>query len=70
MTTTKRNIITNLKLVPAKKTECYCRHCGEEVDVEYVSEHMLFCTPEIHDAIAREYNRKERQALQIAAFVE
>lgn len=67
---TKRNDTTNLRLVSTKKRECYCRHCGEEVDSDYIREHMFFCTPEIHDAIAREYNRKEQKALQIAAFIE
>jgi hypothetical protein len=67
-TMTKRNNTSNLRLVLTNKH--FCRNCGEEIELEQAREHLFFCNPEVHDAIAREYNQKERRALQIAAYVE
>ena len=57
----------NLKLVPVQERKQYCRHCGEEISLSIASIHLLECRPEVHEAIEREFDRKEARALAIAA---
>ena len=45
----------------------YCRHCGEEVELESAGEHLHHCRPDVAKAIEAEFSAKENAALSIAA---
>jgi hypothetical protein len=58
----------NLQLVPATETgTTYCRHCGKRIALGALNIHLLMQHVEIHDAISKEFDRKEARALAIAA---
>ena len=57
----------NLRLVPAtaKKKQVYCRHCGDAIEPSEGEFHLAGCRPDIAEAIAQEYDRKEAFAVQL-----